>query len=371
MVQHEFCCSYCSKKFIKSFYRLKTLELALNFPELKFACYNCSNKIIESNLNSDEILTEENITVDSHFRILSYCVDCNKIQKVRIERRFKFIKNQENRGGLCYNCSQKMKNNKSIQIQTKEGNCSICGIWSQKRNIAGVGLDNCSCSSINVKKATNFISTDIKCSNDCQYFNSCINKDLNKRNIYGHCYNSFNRNQGVYPVFKKDHGNLYVYYKNEYMIWDEWIKKYSLKPHRSIYEACDLIKNLYPEAFIQNTFLNQNDLDWSGGKREIFKQDLLSKQISHMVFISLASDYSMIRVSKTSVKDNYKTDLRFWNIENDDRFSSIYLRETNKQWLKTHVICIPITKEEYFKSKTIRNRCDIEEDLISLYGLFD
>lgn len=78
-----------------------------------------------------------------------------------------------------------MKLNISIKIQTKPGNCSICGIYSNRHNIAGVGLDNCKCSSINIKKTTSFITTDIPCSVKCDKYE---NREKNfLRNIYGFC----------------------------------------------------------------------------------------------------------------------------------------------------------------------------------------
>lgn len=179
------------------------MELVKEFPNIKFACKECTDRIFEENFNKDEILTEESMVIngDTNFRILSYCTKCFKPQKIRTRRRFNFIKTGKGRGSLCYNCSQKKKNDISIKMQTKPGNCSICGIYSTRRNIAGVGLDNCNFSSINIKKAVNFISTDIPCDEKCNKYKSC-EKNF-PRNIYGFCYYSSNKHSNN-SVYKRD-----------------------------------------------------------------------------------------------------------------------------------------------------------------------
>ncbi len=196
----NFKCSFCENTFDLKIRNIPEIE------NIKFACKNCCKKILNSNFNTFEIITEEKLAQnDSHLNLLSFCVKCNKPLITRPRRRIKALNNNM---GFCDKCNRINQAKKLTYNNLKPGKCIKCGCFNKNRDITGIGKD-CGCYSEMILKRNQ------KQRENNQKPGNCIKCDkfCNKRDILGRGIDCGCSKNGYIQIYNnlKNSGKIWVF----------------------------------------------------------------------------------------------------------------------------------------------------------------
>ena len=210
----------------------------------------------------------------------------------------------------------------------------------------------------------NYKNNKILCLNCNKEINN--NNDNNKYNYI----NNFNKNDIINRLFCCKYCFNNFIKENNVNILNDNFKNYSfIETLNKIISIplnfnFDFIKNIileFPNAFIQNTFRDQNSNNWSGA-RIIFENDLKKKNVTWFVYIKFyiknninnpivvgksGLKGSLIKIDENGnkiLKKGY-SDVNFSEIETDGLSRKI-LKSLNTTWLKTHILVIPVNSEK-------------------------
>lgn len=137
---------------------------------------------------------------------------------------------------------------------------------------------------------------------------------------------------------------------------------------------CELENSKYKGRYkIFNTYLEQDKGRWRRGKHKEFEQSLIDDNLYYFAYIKFylndGKEYALVAGKSGSLNVNYTgSDVRFREYPEKGEAKD-WLNKINKQWCHTEILIIRTSETD--KKASNNEALEIENDLVSTFGLFE